>query len=427
MRRGRKWFCSLLILCLLLGISGSSLHLLDEDAGNRKGMSASGVEEPEAEPAEAPVPSASPAAVPSVKPTPEEMRDSWVREAIASMSLEEKVGQLFFVTYRKDFWNQPVLEITDAVRHSLEKYQPGGICLFGENIDTAEQTSALLKGYRENLKVAPFLGVDEEGGSISRLHASGKLEVEAVPKAGEIGRSGDPDLAYASMQTIAGNLKTLGFNLDFAPVADICTNPQNPVIGDRAYGTEPKATADMMASALHGLMESGVIACVKHFPGHGDTTGDTHKGAAAVQHDLQRLRRVEFVPFRRAIAEGVPLVMVAHIKTPNATGNDLPASLSEDMVTGLLREELGFEGIIITDAMDMKAIADHFSPEEAAVAAVMAGVDMVLMPADLGKAYDGVLSAAERGEVSEERLEESLYRILSAKYDAGLAGNRDRD
>ena len=207
--------------------------------------------------------------------------------------------------------------------------------------------------------------------------------------------------------------------MDFAPIADIHTNPENTVIGDRAYGTDAQTVADMASAFAKGLESEGVSATAKHFPGHGDTVTDSHDGMAVSEHDLQRLEEVEFVPFHRLADEGIDLMMVGHITMPNVTDDGLPASLSKEAID-LLRDELDYDGIVITDAMNMGAIVDYYPDGEAAVKAVEAGVDIVLMPADLDDAYNSLCEAVQTGEISENRLDESVERILSLKYDKGM-------
>jgi len=257
-----------------------------------------------------------------------------------------------------------------------------------------------------------FIGIDEEGGLVSRLNKS-NIEHEVFPPAAEM-----EDAAYAGT-AIGSVLGELGINVDFAPVADVNTNPDNPVIGTRAFSSDPQVAAAKAAEFIVSLQKMGVSACAKHFPGHGDTAMDSHKGETYVEHDLERLRTVEFVPFEQAIAAGTDFVMMVHIKTPHATEDGLPASLSPHM-TGILRTELGFDGIIITDAMNMGAIVEEYGVGESAVMAVEAGVDMVLMPSSLEEAHAALTDAIKDGTLFAERVDDALWRILSLKYDKGL-------
>lgn len=350
----------------------------------------------------------------------EELKQVFLEDYISAMPLEEQVGQLFMVAYRRDEGNQPVLGVNDSIRQDLEQYYFGGIILFGENIDTEEQTAAYIKELQSISKTPLFIGIDEEGGRVSRLHASGKIDMPEIPSAARMGQDQDLGAVYDNYTCIGQKLKKLGFLVDFAPVADMNTNPKNTVIGDRAFGSEPELVGDMVAAAVRGLQDSGVSAAVKHFPGHGDTFEDSHKGEAVVSHTMERLVNTEILPFQQGIDAGVDFVMVSHIKTPNATGNDLPASLSKVLLTDLLRNQMGFEGIIITDAFDMGAITQYYNSSEAALTAFQAGVDILLMPQDPGKVYQAVLDAVQQGDFPKEQLEESLHRVLSVKYDLGM-------
>ncbi len=207
-----------------------------------------------------------------------------------------------------------------------------------------------------------------------------------------------------------------GFNVDFAPVADVLTNVDNTVIGNRAFSSDAGVAAQMVSRAVTGLQETGVSACLKHFPGHGDTAGDSHTGAAQTDRTKEEMEAEEFLPFQSGIEAGVDMIMVGHITAPNLTdGDSLPASISEKIITGVLRNELGYHGIIITDAMNMGAITEYYKSDVAAIMALKAGADMVLMPENFEEAYQGVLDAVVDGTVSEERINDSLRRIYRVK------------
>ena len=210
-------------------------------------------------------------------------------------------------------------------------------------------------------------------------------------------------------------MEELNFNVDFAPVADIFSNPENTVIGDRAFGSDAELVAEMVPMAVKGLQSEGVLATLKHFPGHGDTAEDSHSGYARSYKSLDELENCEFLPFRTGIEANTSFVMMGHISLPNVLDDQTPVSLSHEIVTDILRKKLQFSGIIITDALNMGAIAQNYSSGEAAVMAVEAGVDMLLMPADFQTAYEGLINAVYEGRVSEERIDESVLRILQVK------------
>ena len=231
---------------------------------------------------------------------------------------------------------------------------------------------------------------------------------------------GDYVAAYAAGAAIASYLKEYGFNLDFAPVADVLTNPDNTVIGDRSFGSDPALVSQMVAAAVRGFQENGVNACIKHFPGHGDTAGDSHDGQVETDRTLEEMQMAEFLPFTAGIEAGVDMVMVGHISAPGLTdGDKVPASMNEKIITGVLREQLGYNGVVITDAMNMSAITQYYAADEAAVKALKAGADMILMPEDFTTAYNGVIAAVQDGTIAEERVNDSLKRIFRVKYGAG--------
>ena len=339
---------------------------------------------------------------------------------MGDMTVEEMVGQLFIAACRRDAANDPVLTASQGFGDRVAAYRPGGVILFAENIGTVDQTAALIADLQQGSAVPLFVSVDEEGGRVSRIGANPAMGATEFPPMALVGAAGDPDLARSVGVVIGEELYALGFNMDFAPVADIFTNPQNTVIGDRAFSGDPQAAGEMVAAFVGGMQSAGVAAVIKHFPGHGDTVADTHQGTVSVSHDLIRLREVEFIPFRAGIGAGSMGVMSAHIEVPNVTGDDTPSTLSHQMLTDILRGELGFAGLVITDALEMKAISGVYGSGEACVRAFLAGADLLLMPLSMEEGYQGVLAAVQDGVIGEERLRDSVVRILSAKYDLGL-------
>lgn len=350
-----------------------------------------------------------------VTKTDEEIRGETIQEFICSMDTEEKIGQLLMADFRNNEDGSGMTVLTEDVARKVRDYHLGGVILFAENIDTLEQAQKLVDDFQNAAEIPLLVGIDEEGGLVSRLDKS-NIAHTSMPSAGEMDQDYE---AKEAGRSIGETLLSMGVNVDFAPVADINTNPENPVIGIRSYSDDPEKTAEMVCAFIQGLQATGVSATVKHFPGHGDTQTDSHYGEVFVTHDLDRLRTVEFVPFAKAIDEGVDLVMIGHIQTPSATSDGLPASLSAEAVQ-LLRNELNFQGVAITDAMNMQAITQYYGVGESSVLSVLAGVDIVLMPADLDVAYEALLEALEQGRITQTRLDESLERILGLKYDKGL-------
>lgn len=342
------------------------------------------------------------------------------KDVLGKMSLREKVGQLFIVrpealAENSNAETAPATDrVDDAVISRIEEYPVGGIALFSRNITSAEQLPMFISDLQSSSKYPLFIAVDEEGGRVARIANSDFFNVASYKSMEDIGKAGDASKAEEVGRQIGLYLKELGFNLDFAPVADTNTNPQNIVIGDRSYGSDPALVARMVSAQLDGMHDSGIMGTLKHFPGHGDTKDDTHSGYVSIEKTWDELKECELVPFITALPKA-DMVMVSHITAVNVTSDKLPTSMSETMITGKLRNELGYDGVIITDAMAMGAVADNYTSAEAAVTAVKARVDIVLMPQNLDEAFNGVMNAVTDGEISMERLDESVMRILKLK------------
>lgn len=331
---------------------------------------------------------------------------------IKTMTLEEKVGQLFFIS-PENLPGGGLTSLNDAAREAIDTYHPGGFVLFGVNITDPEQLKAFTADLRASMVPAPVLAVDEEGGNVARIANAG-FDVPKYASMGAVGDMGDPDEAWKAGKNIGSYLREYGFTLDLAPVADVNSNPYNPVIGRRAFSSDPYEASVMVEMFIDGLHENGVLSCIKHFPGHGDTYGDTHEGFVLLDKSREELDACELIPFKENLAH-TDAVMVAHVSLPQLTGDNTPASLSKAIVTGLLRDELGFDGLVMTDSLEMSAITDTYGAGEAAVLAIEAGNDVLLGPADYVVAYNAVLEAVKSGRISETRLDESVRRILIAK------------
>lgn len=339
-----------------------------------------------------------------------------VEELLAELTVEQKVCQLFCVRPEALTGVGQAVQAGDATREALASRPVGGIVYFGQNILDADQFCTMLADTAAmEVPVPLFFAVDEEGGPlVARIANSGAFDVPSFPAMAEIGASGDVTAAFEVGDTIGGYLAEIGLNLNFAPVADVLTNPDS-VIGTRSFSSDPEVVAAMVEQVVVGLQGRGVSAAAKHFPGHGDAGADSHTGAAVSERTLDELRTCEFVPFAVAIEAGVDFVMVGHITTPNAAADDLPASLSPTAINGWLRDELGFDGVVVSDAMNMGAVTQLYDSGEAAVRFVQAGGDLVLDPDNFEDAYQGLLSAIEAGDVPVSRIEESVRRILRVK------------
>ncbi len=349
----------------------------------------------------------------------EEMLQKQIQAKISSMTLEEKAAQLFIITPEALTGRSSVTQAGEATQNAISQYPVGGLIFFEGNIQSQQQVTEMLKKQQEYSKarigLPLFLSIDEEGGQVVRLAKSPGIQVETFPDIAELGASGDANKAYQLGDALGEYLSAMGFNLDFAPVADTLTNPSNTVVKRRSYGNSPQLVSEMVKSNLEGLQSHQVYGCIKHFPGHGATEGDTHQGYAYTDKSWEELKNSDIIPFQDSIAWGVEFIMVGHISLPGITGNETPASLSPYVISHLLRKELGYNGIVLTDALNMKAITNQYTPSQAAVAAIQAGNDIILMPADFQSAYQGILDALRNGTITEERLEESLRRILKLK------------
>ena len=351
-----------------------------------------------------------------------------VDAVLGRMTIEQKVAQLFFVTPEGLTGVGQATRAASRTARALGEIPVGGLVYFSKNIAGAHQLRSLLADSVELSRaagagVAAFTGVDEEGGPlVARVANSGHFDVRKFPNMAAIGAWGDASRAWDVGSTIGSYLRDIGFTVDFAPDADVLTNPRNTAIGARSFGSDPAIVSSMVAAEVSAMLETGVLPCAKHFPGHGDTAADSHTGEAVSERTLEQLEACEYEPFRAAIGAGVPLVMVGHIKTPNAAADGLPASLSPTQIRQTLREELGFEGVIVSDSFGMGAITQLYDSAAAAVMFLEAGGDMVLMPEDLRQAYEGVLAAVHSGELDEARIDESVRRVLVAKQRVGLLG-----
>ena len=339
-------------------------------------------------------------------------------QIVSGMTLEEKVAQMFFITPEALTGYGQVTVAGDATNEAYQKYPVGGLIYNSQNLVDIDQTKTMMAKMQQyadsRISLPVFLGVDEEGGSVTRIASNEAYGLTNVDNMSDIGATGDTQNAYQAGVTIGTYLSDLGFNLDFAPVADVLT-VSDSVIGNRSFGTDSELVASMALSELQGLESMGIQGVVKHFPGHGGVSGDSHSGAVSTDKSLEELFASELVPFQRAIDGGAQFLMVGHIAAPNVTGDDTPASLSKVMITDVLRTQMGYQGVVITDAMNMTAITANHAEDEAAVLAVNAGADMILMPEDFGKAYNGVIDAVNNGTIEEYRINEAVVRIVKAK------------
>lgn len=423
-----------LLLCLAAAGAGVRYFTGARTAGETEEQavpdgSGAGIQDIQAEPAgaDSPIPEAPEKVEPDTaepeEPEPEKTEEALLEEQItermADMTTEEKVLQLFMVTPEALTGYESVTAAGERTREAILQYPVGGIIYFAGNLQEPEQVRTMLQNtrqyYEEAGYLSPFLGVDEEGGRVARISGRPAFGVEQVEDMRSIGDRRDAGEAAQVGRVIGSFLSELGFTLDFAPVADVLTEPENEVIGSRSFGTEPELVAELAMAVASGLEEAGVWAVLKHYPGHGATRGDTHDGYSYTDKTLEELTEAELVPFQRGIDEGIHFIMAAHISAPSVTGDEVPCTLSSRMITEILRTEMGYDGIVVTDAMNMDAVSRQYRSAEASVLALQAGVDLILMPADFQDACEGVLAALETGALTEERIDESVRRILRVK------------
>ncbi|SIR98279.1 beta-N-acetylhexosaminidase [Peribacillus simplex] len=375
-----------------------------------------------------------------------EKSESDIQEIVENMTIDEKVGQMLMPDFRN--WQKQgevkatgFIEMNPEVESIIKKYHLGGVILFAENVVDTEQTVRLTDGLQKASQDLPlFITIDQEGGIVTRLQTGTNL-----PGNMALGAARNERYAYQSGEIIGKELSSLGINVNFGPSVDVNNNPGNPVIGVRSFSSDPELVSKLGIQMIKGLQNQNMIATTKHFPGHGDTAVDSHYGLPLVSHDKERLRSIELVPFQRAINAGVDMMMTAHVQFPafddtkyisKKDGQEImvPATLSQKVITGLLREEMGFDGVVVTDALNMNAIADNFGQEEAVVLALKSGVDIALMPAqvnslqmekNLTSVFNAVKAAVESGEIPLGQVNQSVTRILELKVKKGILNTDD--
>lgn len=354
-----------------------------------------------------------PTPTPTPEPTPDPVQVK-AEELLSGMTLREKLCQLMIVRPETLTGESPVTAAGETTRLALESYPVGGLIYSVDNLVTQEQTREMITNTQSYSEIPLFISADEEGGNVGRLmYKLGTTWVNDMYSYKDMGE----DTAYANAYTIGSDMVSCLFNTDFAPVADVWTNPENTVIGDRAYSDDFNQASELVAAAVRGFTDAGVVCCVKHFPGHGDTSTDTHEGAAVVDKSLDELRAGELLPFESGIEAGVDMVMVGHI-TVTAV-DDEPATISKAVITDLLREELGWDGVVITDSLDMGALAGYDNGE-VCVKFLEAGGDILLGVPDIEAALTALETAVTDGRLTESRIDESVMRILTLKIEHGI-------
>lgn len=354
-----------------------------------------------------------PEPTPEPTPTPDPVKVR-AEELLSSMTLREKLCQLMIVRPEVLTGESPVTAAGETTRLALETYPVGGLIYSVDNLVTQEQTREMITNTQSYSKLPLFISADEEGGNVGRLmYKLGTTWVNSMYSYKDQGA----DTAYSNAKTIGTDMVSCLFNTDFAPVADVWTNPENTVIGDRAYSDDFEQAAELVASAVRGFTDAGVICCLKHFPGHGDTSTDTHEGAAVVSKSLDELRAGEFLPFVSGIEAGADMVMIGHITVTSVDPE--PATISKAIITDVLRGELGWDGVVISDSLDMGALAGYDNGE-VCVKFLEAGGDILLGIPDIETALTALEAAVTDGRLTESRIDESVQRVLELKISHGI-------
>ena len=374
-------------------------------------------------PAPAPEPVAPPPATPVTRPPPL----TWAERTLARMTLREKVGQLMMPFVLGNFAPEGS-ETHDRIVNVIEQESVGGVIM---SVGSPSEVAVKLNDLQRHSKYPLLVAADLETGAGFRFRGAVHIPTNIAlggattfPSLMAFGATGDPRHAYQLGRITALEARAMGVHVPFAPVLDVNNNPDNPIINIRSFGEDPHAVADLGVAFVRGLQDYGAVATGKHFPGHGDTGTDSHLDLPIIQVGRERLDAIELVPFRAAIAAGIQGIMTAHIAVPEISGETIPATVSGRVLTGLLRGDLGFDGIVFTDAMDMVSVNRLFPRGEAAVRAVMAGADVIVMPRDVKQAIDAIVSAIDDGRLTEGRLDESVGRLLRLKEDLGLPEER---
>ncbi|MCL2807164.1 MAG: glycoside hydrolase family 3 protein [Coriobacteriia bacterium] len=361
----------------------------------------------------------SPAEEERLNATAQDQIELRIQEIMNGMSLEHKVAQLFIARPESLVGVDVAIQAGAQTKDALLNMPIGGLIYFGPNLIDTNQTTEMLSNtmqYALDANGIPlFLCVDEEGGTVSRIGGSPGFGVSNVGNMSDVGATNDPGFAQSVATVIAEYLNPLGFNVNFAPVCDIANNPNSDVMFYRSFGSSADQVASMAEAQVRSFIEANMMCSAKHFPGIGAAEGDSHDVSITSLKSIDEMSEVELVPFKAAIDADIPFIMVGHLSMPTITGSNTPAPLCPEIVQGLLRESMGYEGLIITDSLGMASVSEYYSSSQSAVLALAAGCDIALMSPDLGAAYQGVLEAISNQTLSEERIDQSVRRVLRTK------------
>lgn len=332
-----------------------------------------------------------------------------IKKQLKKMTLDEKIAQMLIIYYSSTTYDK-------TLEQTIKEVKPGGFILMNDNISTYQNTLNLVKSMQKDSKVPMIISIDQEGGIVQRLQKITDIEVTNIPSMLTLGKTNDKNLAYNVGKIMAQQLKTLGINLDFAPVVDIYSNKDNKVIANRSFGSNSEEVTTMALALKQGLEDNNVNTCLKHFPGHGDTAVDSHYNLPVINKDYNDLSKVELIPYYKAIKNNTNMIMIGHIALPKITKDNTPASLSKEIITNLLKTKLKYQGLVITDALNMKALTDNYSDKEIYTMAINAGVDLLLMPNGSRKAIEYIKESIKEKKITEQMINTSVTKILTYKY-----------
>lgn len=345
--------------------------------------------------------------------------DNRINFIVENMTVDEKIGQMIMISTDYTSFNQ-------NLNDQLDDIKPGGVILFSQNIKSEEQLIKFIADLQDNVTIPLFIGVDEEGGRVERFNSIAESPLSQLPSMLDLGNTLDSQLSYQVGQAIASELSYYGVNLNFAPVLDIYSNSNNTVIGNRAFGTTSSQVIKMALPLARGLKSNNIIPVIKHFPGHGDTSEDSHVELPVIRKNLNELKELELQPFQAAINSGVDdAIMVAHIAYPEITGSMVPATLSSLIITDILREDMQFDGVIFTDSIIMKALSTNYTMSEIAVLGVNAGIDVFIAQNKGLELFDAIKTGVETGKIEEKTIDEAVKRVLKLKYKYQLFEEKD--
>lgn len=349
----------------------------------------------------------------------EQIMNEKIQQYLQHMSIEEKIGQLFMVALDSDEQGKGMTILNSQMKEKLQKNHVGGVILFKENIENKQQTKKLIEALQENSKIPLFIGVDEEGGLVSRVGSNPAINEKPFMAAGDIGKTGDPTRASEEAYRMGCLLKELGFNMDFAPCADIYNNPVNTVIGSRSFGTNSEIVTPMMLAFVKGLETEGILPVIKHYPGHGNTMEDSHNGLAYVHKSLEELEKEELIPFQEGVQKGVGAMMKGHLLV-SAIDDRWPVSLSQKWQDYIEKTMDINDVLMVTDALNMGAIVNNYGKEEVVLRSFFAGNDILLMPVDIEDAEDVLYKAYQTGVITEAQINHAVRKILTKKVEQNI-------